>query len=252
MLTIECENKLDVATNKSDKTLGNHKLASIFAKKLIEMKKIILSMLTLSTMAFISCGEKDAETKEVVSETENVEVAAISGTYNVSEASVVTWNARHYKDTEHAHTGTVAINAGSIVVENEVIVGGEFEFNMASILEGGEPNDYTLMLQGHLMDTSFFFVADFATSTFTLNSVEGDVATGSLEVVGVSKEISFPVTTTVTEEAVTVSAEFDLDMLQFELPMLVGADALPEEEKMETPNPTITFQLDLSASKAAQ
>jgi len=200
-------------------------------------------------MAFSSCGEKNAETE--VTETENIERTKVSGTYTVADASVVTWNARHYKDTAHAHTGTVTINSGSIVVEEEVIVGGEFEFDMSSILEGGEPNDYTIMLQGHLMDTSFFFVADFVTSSFTLNSVEGDVATGSLEVLGVSKDISFPATTSVTEETVTVSSEFDLDMLQFGLPSLVEGDALPEEEKMETPNPIITFQLDISASKAA-
>ena len=225
------------------------KNACNFGEKLIEMKKIILSMLTLSTIAFSSCGEKEAETE--VTETENIELAKVSGTYAVADASVVTWNARHYKDTAHAHTGTVTINTGSIVVEDEAIVGGEFELDMSSILEGGEPNDYTIMLQGHLMDTSFFFVADFVTSSFTLNSVEGDVATGSLEVLGVSKEISFPATTSVTAETVTVSAEFDLDMLQFGLPSLVEGDALPEEEKMETPNPIITFQLDISASKAA-
>ena len=79
MLTIKCENKLDVATNKIDKTLGIHKIASIFGKKIIKMKKIVLSMLTLSTMAFISCGEGEAETKKEVKETENVEVAKVSG-----------------------------------------------------------------------------------------------------------------------------------------------------------------------------
>ena len=34
MLTIKCENKLDVATNKFNKTLGNYKIASIFGKKI--------------------------------------------------------------------------------------------------------------------------------------------------------------------------------------------------------------------------
>ena len=45
--------------------------------------------------------------------------------------------------------------------------------------------------------------------------------------------------------------EFELSMLQFELPSLVEGDALPEDEKMESPNPVVTFQLDVSASKAA-
>ena len=207
------------------------------------MKKIILSMLTLSTIAFSSCGEKE-------SETENVAVVKVSGTYDVADASVVTWNARHYKDTAHAHTGTVTINAGSIVVEDEAIVGGEFEFDMSSILEGGEPNDYTIMLQEHLMDTSFFFVSDFVTSSFTITNVTDGVLTGSLNVLGVSKEVSFPVEMNISAETVTATADFDINFLDFGLQALVEGDVLPEEEKMQSANPTVTFQLDISASKA--
>ena len=214
------------------------------------MKKIILSMLTLSTVAFSSCGEKDVETEKEVTETKNVEVAKVSGTYVVADASVVTWNARHYKDTAHAHTGTVTINTGSIVVEDEAIVGGEFNFDMASILESGEPNDYTVMLQNHLMDTSFFFVADFATSTFTITNVTDGVLTGSLNVLGVSKEVSFPVEMNISAETVTATADFDINFLDFGLQALVEGDVLPEEEKMQSANPTVTFQLDISASKA--
>ena len=57
------------------------KIASIFVKKLIKMKKIVLSMLTLSTIAFSSCGEKECGNGKRVTETENVEVAKVSGTY---------------------------------------------------------------------------------------------------------------------------------------------------------------------------
>ena len=220
-------------------------------KKLIKMKKIVLSMLTLLTIAFSSCGEKNEEMEKEVTETENVEVAKISGTYHVAESSVVTWSAQSYKDTVPEHVGTVAISEGSIEVENDAIVGGKFSFDMASILESGEPNDYTVMLQNHLKDTSFFFVANFATSSFTLNSVEGDVATGSLKVLGISKEISFPIETTISAELIAAKANFDLNMLQFNLPYLLEQDTLPEAEKMESTNPTVTFQLDISASKAA-
>ena len=45
------------------KNVGFLKNGSRFAKKLIKMKKIVLSMLTLSTIAFSSCGEKEAETE---------------------------------------------------------------------------------------------------------------------------------------------------------------------------------------------
>ena len=215
------------------------------------MKKIILSMLTLSTIAFSSCGEKDAETEKEVTETENVEVAKLSGTYHVAESSVVTWSAQSYKDTVPEHVGTVAISAGSIVVEDDAIVGGEFSFDMTSILESGEPNDYTVMLQNHLMDTSFFFVAEFATASFQILKLEDGVLTGNLEVLGMSKEISFPIETTISAESIAAEANFDLNMLQFNLPYLVEQETLSEAEKMEATNPTVTFQLNISASKAA-
>jgi polyisoprenoid-binding protein YceI len=215
------------------------------------MKKIILSMLTLSTIAFSSCGEKDAETEKEVTETENVEVAKLTGTYHLAESSVVAWSAQSYKDTVPEHIGTVAISAGVIVVEDDVVVGGEFSFDMTSILESGEPDKYTVMLQNHLMDTSFFFVADFATAAFQILKLEDGVLTGNLEVLGISKEISFPIETTISAKSIAATANFDLNMLQFNLPYLLEQETLPEAEKMEATNPTVTFQLNISASKAA-
>ena len=208
-------------------------------------------MLTLSTIAFSSCGEKDAEPSKDATDTKNVEVAKISGTYNLAEASVITWNAQSYKDTVAKHTGTVAISDGSIVVEDDAVVGGNFSFDMASILESGDPNEYTVMLQGHLMDTSFFFVADFASAWFHVSSIIDGILIGNLEVLGVSKEISFPVETVISADSFAATADFELNMLQFGLPYLLAEDALPEAEKMEATNPTVTFQLNISASKAA-
>ncbi len=208
-------------------------------------------MLTLSTIAFSSCGEKAAEPTTDAADTENVEVAKISGTYNVADASVITWNAQAYKDSVPKHTGTVTISSGSIVIEDEVVVGGDFSFDMASILESGEPNEYTVMLQNHLKDTSFFFVADFASASFQVSNIIDGILTGNLEVLGVSKEISFPVETVMSADSFAATADFELNMLQFGLPYLLAEDALPEAEKMEATNPTVTFQLNISASKAA-
>jgi len=213
------------------------------------MKKIILSMLTLSTIAFSSCGEKDTESE--VTATENVEVAKLSGTYHLAESSVVTWNVRHYKDTAHAHTGTVGIAKGSIFVEDDAVIGGEFEFDMTKIIEPGTDTSQSWTLQGHLAMADYFNSAAFATSTFTISSFTDGIVVGNLEVIGISKEVSFPAEVVITADDVTVAAEFDLSLLQFGLPSLVEGDALPEEEKMESPNPTVTFQLDISASQAA-
>ena len=208
-------------------------------------------MLTLSTMALYSCGEKAAETNEEETTTESTEVVAINGTYNVEEGAVLTWNARHYKDTDHAHTGTVNISEGSVVVENANIVGGTFEFDMTNIIEPGTDTTQPWTLEGHLKMADIFNIESFPGSTFTISGLTDGVVTGNLEVIGVSKEISFPAEVEVTQEAVNVKGEFDLDLLQFEIPMLVAGDTLPEVEKNESANPNVTFQLDFSASKAA-
>jgi len=215
------------------------------------MKKIILSMLTLSTIAFSSCGEKEAETEKVEPEVEGLEIAKISGTFDAIEGSVITWNVRHYKDTAHAHTGTVEIAKGSIVVEDDAVIGGEFEFDMTKIIEPGTDTSQSWTLQGHLAMADYFNSAAFTTSTFTISSFTDGIVAGNLEVIGISKEVSFPAEVVITADDVTVAAEFDLSLLQFGLPSLVEGDALPEEEKMESPNPTVTFQLDISAGKAA-
>jgi len=214
------------------------------------MKKIILSMLTLSTMAFYSCGEKAAEENKDAT-TEVVEEKGVSGTFNVNEGSEITWNARHYKDENFVHTGTVGINGGTIVVENGSVVGGEFEFDMSNIIEPGTDTTQPWTLQGHFKMADFFNVEAFPTSTFKISSVTDGNALGTLNVIGVSKEVSFPINVNVAEESVAVSGEFELDLLQFNIPILSAADTLPEVEKMESAYPGVTFQLDISLSKAS-
>ena len=70
-------------------------------------------------------------------------------------------------------------------------------------------------LTKHLKDADFFDVVTFPTATFRITSVvpaEGGMSTvtGTLDLHGISKEISFPATVTVTETGATVAAEFTL------------------------------------------
>ena len=83
---------------------------------------------------------------------------------------MVTWNARHYKDTAHAHTGTVAISEGSIVVENDAIVGGQFDLDMTQIVEPGTDTTQAWTLQGHLAMADYFNTSAFTSSTWRYTS----------------------------------------------------------------------------------
>jgi polyisoprenoid-binding protein YceI len=70
-------------------------------------------------------------------------------------------------------------------------------------------------LTKHLKDDDFFDVLVHPTATFTITSVTpGDGAlsdvTGTLDLLGMQKEISFPATVSVTGSRATVSAEFTL------------------------------------------
>lgn len=215
------------------------------------MKKITISIMTLSTIFLMSCGEKEAEVSTDEHQVEEHVEVKYSGSYSTNEGSLVEWNAKHYKDNDYVHHGTINISNGTIQVENGEIVGGEFTFDMASIVEPGTDTTQPWTLQGHFKTPDFFNIIEFPSSTFTVTSVSNGEITGDLSILGVAKEIKFPAEIEISENAVNASATFEMDLLQFGLPVLVEGETLPEEEKQEGANPVALFKLELSAVKAA-
>lgn len=217
------------------------------------MKKITVSIFALSALVMVSCGGEKEEKENVTTENheEVVEVAKVSGVYNVNEGSVINWNGRHYKDSSFVHSGTVAITGGSVVVEEEAVVGGEFKFDMDAIVEPGTDTTQPWTLEGHFKMPDIFNVAEFASASFAITNVAEGNVTGDMTIIGVTKEVTFPAEIVINEENVNVSASFELDLLQFEVPMLVKGDALPEEEKQESAYPLAKIEFELSADKTA-
>jgi polyisoprenoid-binding protein YceI len=74
-------------------------------------------------------------------------------------------------------------------------------------------------LTGHLKTPDFFDVRQFPTATFESVSIKqadtGSTVAGNLTLHGVTKEISFPATIQVADDAVNVTAEFVLDRQDF-------------------------------------
>ncbi len=219
------------------------------------MKKTVLSIFAMSTMFFISCGgeEKTEETATTENTTEEVveEETGVSGTFNVAEGSQIQWHGRHYKDADYVHSGTVNVTEGSIVVENNNVVGGEFVFDMNQILEPGTDTTKQWTLEGHFKMPDFFNTASFPTATFSIASVADGNVTGTLSSIGVDQEITFPANITVDEAGVSVDANFELDLLPHHFPILDENEALPEEEKNEGPYPKAGIEFSLTATKAA-
>ena len=115
-----------------------------------------------------------------------------------------------------SHTGGFKEFAGTIQVANGKVVGSSpIEIQMDSTWSDNE------RLTGHLKSADFFDVEQFPTASFTVTEVEPSGAqhqvTGNLQLHGVTKSISFPATIAVSEQEVTVQAEFAINRKDFNI-----------------------------------
>ena len=112
-----------------------------------------------------------------------------------TETSKVTWKA--YKVTG-SHTGTVDLNSGSLIFDDGVLTGGEFEVNMASLISTDLEGEYKGKLEGHLKSDDFFGVEKFPTSKLVFTKVTASgknsyEVTGDLTIKGITKAITLDV-----------------------------------------------------------
>ncbi len=111
------------------------------------------------------------------------------------EASRIAWKA--YKVTG-SHHGTIALNSGALVFDNDQLTGGEFEVQMTSLISTDLEGESKGKLEGHLKSDDFFGVETHPTSTLVFTKVEPsgknsyDV-TGNLTIKGITKPVTFDV-----------------------------------------------------------
>ena len=179
------------------------------------MKKIIIAAVVVSTVLFSCKGEK----KEKVVAKEEVKVEKTTMVNNVDLTnSVMTWKGT--KPTG-SHNGTVAFKSGGMIVEDNVLKGGEFVIDMNTIknldMEGSEGAG---KIENHLKAPDFFDVEVYPTSKFVITSVlevEGSLAvTGNLTIKDVTKSITIPASVSTLEGITTFKSElFNIDRADF-------------------------------------
>jgi polyisoprenoid-binding protein YceI len=113
-----------------------------------------------------------------------------------------------------SHNGGFKNVAGNINVAGGKIVGTpEIKINMKSTWADDE------RLTRHLMSPDFFGVDQYPTTTFTATSLapsgQNYQVTENLDLHGVTKSISFPATVFISDDAVTVKAEFAINRRDF-------------------------------------
>ena len=175
----------------------------------------MIAVVVVSTVLFSCKGEK----KEKIVAKEEVKVEETSMVNNVDlTASVMTWKGT--KPTG-SHDGTVAFKSGGMLLENDVLKGGEFVIDMNTIKNlDMVGSDGAANIEKHLKSPDFFDVEVYPTSKFVITSVlevEGSLAvTGNLTIKDVTKSITIPASVSTVEGITTFKSElFNIDRADF-------------------------------------
>ncbi len=129
------------------------------------------------------------------------------------ERSTVVW--KGYKPTG-SHTGTINLASGSLILEDDKLIGGSFISDMSTIEESKDNK----RVENHLRSEDFFEIEKYATSKFEITSSnykEGKIIiTGNMTIKDVTREISFEATVSENDETVTLTSEtFQINRADF-------------------------------------
>ena len=152
------------------------------------MKKtpLLLTIAAIGSLFLASCGGTQEPAAETAPETT---VESVTKTIDAS-ASTVNWVGKMIGIK--AHNGTIALKEGSVSLEGDKVVGGNFVIDMATITPlddnyaaDGSAQGTRAMLLGHLGSADFFAIEENPTASFEVTGTneDGSVA-GNLTVRG--------------------------------------------------------------------
>lgn len=181
----------------------------------MKTKLINLFAIALISIGSFSCkGEKKNET--VASEAqETSETPKEASIYIVNDAlSTIEWTG--IKPTGK-HTGTIKVAKGKIALNDDVIQSGSFMIDMTSITVTDLQGKEKAGLEGHLKgeakgeEDHFFNVTKFPSASFEVTGISKKenktFMNGNLTIKGIKKNISFPVSTAINGNTMTLNTE---------------------------------------------
>lgn len=133
------------------------------------------------------------------------------------DKSTVTWVG---KKITGQHDGTIALQSGKLIMENNALTGGVFTIDMTTIncqdLSGGGKEK----LEGHLKSDDFFGVATYPTATFMITDVASKASgeynvSGNITIKGVTKPISFTTQMSEKDGKMMATADITIDRTEF-------------------------------------
>ncbi|MDO5655149.1 MAG: YceI family protein [Flavobacteriaceae bacterium] len=218
------------------------------------MKKVFLGLSAVGLIAFTSC-----EKKEAVKVTDSQEVATASEEAVMYQAdtstSTVDW--RGYKiyegeTEEQGHHGIMKLSSGTIAVENNKIVSGDFSIDSNSIESHdlNESPDDKAKLDGHLRSPDFLDAEKFPNATFhitSVNQIEGEYnseISGNFKMREIEKNITFKANIGIDGDKMTIaSEEFTINRQDFGITFKGGGNSIIKDN--------VTLRVNVQANKVA-
>ena len=221
------------------------------------MKRIAIIVAAAIIAVSFSNGTKADEA--VTGEAQEVEVTAEATDYELVEGSYLKWRGfKSYVASEHI--GTIGVQAGTLAVAGNQLVGGTIIIDMNSISnEDIEDEGKRGYLEGHLKSDAFFFVDSFPTAVFEIVEVREEsadaapsVVVGNLTIRGITNSIEFPADVTVEEGIVHFSAPtFSIDRTKWNVKYHDSEDAtIAETLKEDMIDHSIELTINVSATNA--
>mgnify|MGYP001122063784 FL=1 len=207
----------------------------------------------------VSCSNGTKADEAVTGEAQEVEVTAEATDYELVEGSYLKWRGfKSYVASEHI--GTIGVQAGTLAVAGNQLVGGTIIIDMNSISnEDIEDEGKRGYLEGHLKSDAFFFVDSFPTAVFEIVEVREEsadaapsVVVGNLTIRGITNSIEFPADVTVEEGIVHFSAPtFSIDRTKWNVKYHDSEDAtIAETLKEDMIDHSIELTINVSATNA--
>lgn len=216
------------------------------------MKKLLLSLAVVSTIALTACGGK-TETVATTDAQETTTATEGAKSYVTDSTSTVNWKGGKTFDDinkpEEGHWGVVKLKEGTVTANNGVLESGKFVADFTTFESKDLDADPTTKakLDGHLKAPDFLDVEKFPTATFEITGVKavegGDYnseISGNLNFRGTPKNVTFKANVTVADEAVTIkSEEFGINRKDFGITFTGSGGSIIKDE--------VLLQVDLTA-----
>jgi polyisoprenoid-binding protein YceI len=137
-----------------------------------------------------------------------------------TKASSINWGAKKVTGT---HAGTVPLESGTLVVDNDKLKGGSFVADIKSlVVTDVTDKEMNGKLTNHLKSDDFFSVEKHPQAKLVISSVTPKSAgvydvTGKLTIKGITQDVKFPATVKADAKKVTANAKVAIDRTKYDI-----------------------------------